>query len=82
MEAEENEENENNPDGNPNSVAHDPRKTSNEATINANGEAQASHEEEEVDENKLRLDAELLTPALKEFHKEREERDLKKEYMN
>lgn len=84
MEAEENEENENNPDGNPNQGANnnDPRRTSNEATLNANGEAQASHEEEEVDENKLRLNADLLTPALKEFHKEREERDLKKEYMN
>ena len=82
MEAEEDEEDRNNPDGNPNSVNHDPRRTSNEATLNANGEGQASHEEEEIDENKLRLDAELLTPALKEFHKEREERDLKKEYMN
>jgi hypothetical protein len=81
MEAEEDEEDRNNPDGNPNSVGHDPRRTSNEATINANGE-QASHEEEEIDVNKLRLDAELLTPALKDFHKEREERDLRKEYMN
>jgi hypothetical protein len=28
----------------------------------------ASREEEEVDENKLRLEAELLTAALKQFH--------------
>jgi hypothetical protein len=55
------------PEANPNSL-NDPRKTSNEATINGNGEGQASHEEEEIDENKLRLDAELLTGALKEFH--------------
>ena len=69
------------PEANPNSM-NDPRKTSNEATINGNGENQASHEEEEIDENKLRLDAELLTGALKEFHQAREDRDLRKDLMN
>lgn len=45
----------------------DPKKTSNEPTLNGNGE-QASREEEVVDANKLRLNPELLTPALEHFH--------------
>lgn len=52
-----------NPEANP-----EPKKASNEATLNGAGEGQASHEEEEVDENLLRLDADLLTLALQEFH--------------
>ena len=64
---------------NPNSTS-DPKKTSNEPTLAAEG--QASREEEEFDENKLRLDSELLTPALKEFHQAREDRDLRKDLMN
>ena len=83
MEEEEQEEMENgalSPDQIPNST-NDPKKTSNEATINGQGE-QASREEEEVDENKLRLDPELLTPALKEFHQARDDRDLRKDLMN
>ena len=35
-----------------------------------------------MDENQLRLDAELLTAALKDFHRAREDRDLKKDLMN
>ena len=83
MEEEEQEEMENgalSPDQMPNST-NDPKKTSNEATINGQGE-QASREEEEVDENKLRLDAELLTPALKAFYYAREDRELKQGLMN
>ena len=38
--------------------------------------------EEEIDENKLRLDTELVTSALKEFYKAREHRDLQKDLMN
>jgi hypothetical protein len=82
MEEEEAEEIENgklSPDQLPNQN-NDPKKTSNEATLNGNGE-QASREEEEVDENKLRLDAELLTPALEQFHQARYERDLRKDLM-
>ena len=71
-----------NPEANPASLANDPKKTSNEATLNGAAEGQASREEEEVDENQLRLDTELLTPALKEFHNKREERDLRKDMMN
>lgn len=40
-----------NPEANPNSLANDPKKTSNEATLNGAAEGQASREEEEVDEN-------------------------------
>ena len=49
--------------------------------MNGGADGQASREEEEVDENKLRLDPELLTPALKEFHQAREDRDLRKDLM-
>jgi len=66
------------PENNNNGLA-DPKKTSNEATLNGAAEGQASREEEEIDENQLRLDVELLTPALKEFHSAREDRDLHKE---
>lgn len=68
------------PNNNLNSI-HDPKKTSNEATLNGNGDGQASGEEEEVDENKLVLDVELLTAALKEFHTQREDRDLKNDAL-
>lgn len=81
-EAEEQQEGGVNPEPNPASLANDPKKTSNEATLNGAAEGQASREEEEVDENKLVLDIELLTPALKEFHSQREDRDLNKEMMN
>ena len=83
MEEEENEEMQDggNPEANPNSLA-DPKKTSNEATLNGAAEGQASREEEEIDENLLRLDSELLTPALKDFHQAREDRDLRTEIMN
>lgn len=83
MEEEEQEEQQEgvNPEPAPNSLA-DPKKTSNEATLNGAAEGQASREEEEVDENQLRLDAELLTPALKEFHQQRDDRDLRKDMMN
>ena len=80
MEEEENEEaeREGGAEANPNSL-NDPKKTSNEATLNGAAEGQASREEEEIDENQLRLDPELLTVALQHFHTSREERDLKKE---
>ena len=80
MEEEENEEaeREGGAEANPNSL-NDPKKTSNEATLNGAAEGQASREEEEIDENQLRLDPELLTVALQHFHTTREERDLKKE---
>jgi len=68
-------------ESNPNNI-NDQKKTSNEATLNGNGDGQASHEEEEIDENKLRLDTELVTSALKEFYKAREHRDLQKDLMN
>jgi hypothetical protein len=65
MEEEEKEDEENgnglNADGGAPASTNDPKKTSNEATLNGNGENQASREEEEVDENALKLDAELLT---------------------
>ena len=51
-------------DGAPAST-NDPKKTSNDATLNGVAEGQASREEEEVDENALKLDSELLTSALK-----------------
>lgn len=50
----------------------DPKKTSNDATLNGNAEGQASREEEEVDPNALSLDPELLCAALKLFHTTRE----------
>ncbi len=62
-------------DGAPAST-NDPKKTSNDATLNGAAEGQASREEEEVDENALKLDSELLTQALKQFHIDRENRDL------
>ena len=77
MEEEELEEIENGgmqPDQVPNST-NDPKKTSNEATLNGQNE-QASREEEEVDENALRLDVELLTKALEKFHDVQEARIL------
>jgi len=81
MEEAENEEAENGVNAdNPNSL-NEVKKTSNEATLNGAAEGNASREEEEVDENKLRLDAELLTPALQEFHTARYNRDLKKDMM-
>jgi len=70
-----------NPEANPNSLG-DPKKTSNEATLNGAAEGQASREEEEIDENQLRLDAELMTPALHAFHHAREERDMRKDLLN
>ena len=86
MEEEEKEDEENgnglNADGGVPASTNDPKKTSNEATLNGNGENQASREEEEVDENALKLDAELLTQALKEFHQARDDRDLRKDLMN
>ena len=63
-------------------TTNEPKKSSNDPTLNGAAEGNASREEEEVDENKLRLDAELLTPALKEFHQAREDRDLRKDLMN
>ena len=68
------------PEANPNSL-NDLKKTSNEPTLNGGADGQASREEEEVDENKLNLDPELLTPALKEFHTAREERDLRRDLL-
>jgi len=82
MEEEENLENAEggNPEANPNPLGN--QKTSNEATLNGAAEGQASREEEEIDENLLRLDTELLTAALKEFHQAREDRDVNKVEMN
>ena len=68
------------PEPNPASLPDQPKKTMNEATLNGVAEGQAS-EEEKVDENLLRLDIELLTPALKSFHQIREKRDIDKETM-
>ena len=78
-EAEEQQEGGVSPEPNPASLTDQPRKT-NEATLNGVAEGQAS-EEEKVDENLLRLDTELLTPALKSFHQIREKRDIDKETM-
>ena len=84
MEEEELEEQENgvNGEANHNSI-NEVKKTSNEPTMNGAPEAaQASRDEEEVDENMLRLQPELLTEALQKFHREREERDLKRDMLN
>ena len=79
----EEEELENENGGNPDNINSltEVKKTSNEATLNGAAEGNASREEEEVDENKLRLDAELLTSALLEFHESRYNRDLRKDMM-
>ena len=79
-EAEEQQEGGVSPEPNPASLPDQPRKTMNEATLNGVAEGQES-EEEKVDENLLRLDIELLTPALKSFHQIREKRDIDKETM-
>ena len=81
-EAEEQQEGGVSPEPNPASLPDQPRKTVvADATLNGMAEGQASREEEEIDENQLRLDIELLTPALKKFHTIREDRDLDKEKM-
>ena len=51
-------------------------RTSNEATMNGNPEAQPKEEDEEVDPNRLQLAEELITLALKRFYEARQRRNL------
>ena len=58
-----------------NSLNHQNR-TSNDATLNGNGEGMAREDEEEEDPNKLKLAEENIQMALKKFLAVREERNV------
>lgn len=54
----------------------DKNKTSNDATMNGNGENGAREDEEDEDPNQLKLAEENIQIALKKFFEVREERNL------